>query len=78
MMSVPLEDVSALGSVWRPSAKDMVGLKGVNTPVKFGERTRDCSPGHAGKEGPQLARTGGFLSVSDSDPMVPAELGQGE
>ena len=23
-----------------------------------GERTRDCSPGHAGKEGPQLARTG--------------------
>ena len=20
----------------------------------FGERTRDCSPGHAGKEGPQL------------------------
>ena len=23
----------------------------------FGERTRDCSPGHAGKEGPQLART---------------------
>ena len=27
-------------------------------PLPFGERTRDCSPGHAGKEGPQLARTG--------------------
>ena len=28
--------------------------------LQFGERTRDCSPGHAGKEGPQLARTGVF------------------
>ena len=28
------------------------------TPLPFGERTRDCSPGHAGKEGPQLVRTG--------------------
>ena len=26
-------------------------------PLPFGERTRDCSPGHAGKEGPQLAPT---------------------
>ena len=34
------------------------GLKGVQPPLPFGERTRDCSPGHAGKEGPQLARTG--------------------
>ena len=25
-------------------------------PLPFGERTRDCSPGHAGKEGPLLAR----------------------
>ena len=24
-------------------------------PLPFGERTRDFSPGHAGKEGPQLA-----------------------
>ena len=31
------------------------GLKGVQPPLPFGERTRDCSPGHAGKEGPQLA-----------------------
>ena len=28
------------------------GLKGVQPPLPFGERTRDCSPGHAGKEGP--------------------------
>ena len=34
------------------------GLKGVNPPVKFGERTRDCSPGQAGKEGPHLSLTG--------------------
>ena len=31
------------------------GLKGVQPPLPFGERTRNCSPGHAGKEGPQLA-----------------------
>ena len=31
-------------------------------PLPFGERTRDCSPGHAGKEGPQLARTGAAKS----------------
>ena len=34
-------------------------LKGVKPPVEFGKRIRDSSPGHAGKEGPQLARTGG-------------------
>ena len=26
--------------------------------MEFGERTRDCSPGHSGKEGPHLAMTG--------------------
>ena len=26
--------------------------------VEFGESTRDCSPGHAGKEGPHLAMSG--------------------
>ena len=26
-------------------------------PLPFGEGTRDCSPGHAGKEGPQLANS---------------------
>ena len=33
-------------------------LRGHFVLFTFGERTRDCSPGHAGKEGPQLARTG--------------------
>ena len=27
--------------------------------MEFGERTRDCTPGHAGKEGPHLTVTGG-------------------
>ena len=34
------------------------GLNGVKPPVEFGERTRDCSLGHAGKEGPHLTMTG--------------------
>ena len=42
----------------RVSWSPLSGLKGVQPPLPFGERTRDCSPGHAGKEGPQLARTG--------------------
>ena len=29
--------------------------------IRFRKRTRDCSPGHAGKEGPQLASTPVFL-----------------
>ena len=36
----------------------MSGLKGVKPPVEIGERTRDCSPGHAGKEGPHIVMTG--------------------
>ena len=39
---------------WSP----LSGLKGVNPPLQFGERTRDCSPGQAGKEGPHLAMSG--------------------
>ena len=42
------------------------GLNGVKPSVEFGERTRDCSLGHTGKEGPHLAMTGrlvGFLKV---------------
>ena len=39
-------------------------IKGVNTPVKFGERTRDCSPGQAGKEGPHLSLTGASCGFS--------------
>ena len=40
---------------WSP----LSGLKGVKPPLEFGERTRDCTPGHAGKEGPHLTMTGG-------------------
>ena len=35
--------------------------------VEFGESTRDCSPGHAGKEGPHLAMSGesrGFSRIA--------------
>ena len=38
--------------------------------MEFGERTRDCSPGHAGKEGPHIAMTGRlvrFLEVRCQD-----------
>ena len=33
---------------------------------QFGERTRDCSPGHAGREGPHLEMTGGVSWVFSS------------
>ena len=47
----PLE--SRRGSLGAPERP-----QGSPPPLPVGERTRDCSPGHAGKEGPQLARTG--------------------
>ena len=53
-------------------------LKGVQPPLPFGEKTRDCSPGHAGKEGPQLARTGasqGILLKSEEKHKIPANGG---
>ena len=50
----PLSSRVATRVSWSPLSI----LKGVQTPLPFGERTWDCSPGHAGKEGPQLARTG--------------------
>ena len=40
------------------------GLKAVKPPVEFGERTRDCSPGHAGKEGHHLAMKGASRGFS--------------
>ena len=46
-------------------------LKGVKPPVEFGKRIRDSSPGHAGKEGPQLARTG----ASQGFPRAAAPVG---
>ena len=52
---------------WSP----LSGFKGVQPPLQFGERTRDCSPGQAGKEGPQLARTG----ASQGFPRAAAPVG---
>ena len=49
----PLSSRVAPGISWT----QLSGRKGVNTPVKFGERTRNCSPGQAGKEVPNLAMT---------------------
>ena len=52
----PLSSRVATGISWNPQS----GLKRVKPPVKFRERTRDCSPSHAGKEGPHLTMTGGL------------------
>ena len=54
--STLLSSQVATGISWSP----LSGLKGVKPPVKFGEKTRDCSPGQAGKEVPNLAMTVGF------------------
>ena len=61
----PLSSQVLMGISWSP----LSGLKAVKPPVMFGERTRDCSLGHAGKEGPQLVITGacrGFLRLGAS------------
>ena len=50
----------ATGISWSP----LSGLKGVKPPVKFGEKTRDYSPGQAGKEGPHLSLTGASCGFS--------------
>ena len=50
------------GISWNPLSV----LKGVKHPVEFGERTRDCSPGHAGKESPQIAMTGASRGFSQA------------
>ena len=42
--------VGATRVSWSP----LSGLKGVQPPLLFAERTRDCSPGHTGREGPHL------------------------
>ena len=55
----------------RVSGSPLSGLKGVQPPLQFGERTRDCSPGHARKEIPQLARTG----ASQGFPRAAAPVG---
>ena len=63
----PLSSRVATRVSWSP----LSGLKGVQPPLPFGERTRDCSPGHAGEEGPQLARTG----ASQGFPRAAAPVG---
>ena len=52
---------------WSPLSR----LKGIHPTLQFGERTRDCTPGQAGKEGPQLARTG----ASQGFPRAAAPMG---
>ena len=54
----PAGQAKRAGCATRVSWSPLSGLKGVQPPLQFGARTRDCSPGHAGIEGPQLARTG--------------------
>ena len=63
----PLSSQVATRISWSP----LSGLKGVEPPLQFGERTRDCSPGQAGKEGPQLAMTG----ASHGFPQAAAPMG---
>ena len=50
----PLSSRAATRISWSP----LSGLKGVKPPLQFAERTRDCSPGQTGKEGPHLKMTG--------------------
>ena len=57
----PLSSRVAPGISWA----QLSGLKGVNPPVKFGERTRNCSPGQAGKE-PWTAARQALLSMGFS------------
>ena len=42
------------------------GLNVVKPPLHFGESSRDCSPGHAGKESPSPREDRGFSGVSSS------------
>ena len=50
---IPLSSRVTTGISWSP----LSDLKGVKPPVEFGEKTRDCSPGHAGNEGPHHEMT---------------------
>ena len=63
----PLSSRDATRVSWNP----LSGFKGVQPPLPFGERTRDCPPGHAGNEGPQVARTG----ASQGFPRAAAPVG---
>ena len=59
---IPVSSRVATRVSWSP----LSGLKGVQPPLPFGERTRDCSPGHAGKRRPSAREDGGVSGVSSS------------
>ena len=50
----PLSSRVTTDIYWSP----LSGLKDFKPTVEFGERTRDCSPGHARKEGRHVVKTG--------------------
>ena len=57
----PLSCQVATGISWSP----LRGIKGVKPPMEFGEMTRDCFPGHAGKK-PSSCDDGGVSWVFSS------------
>ena len=63
----PLSSRVATRISWSP----LSSLEGVKPPLQFGERARDCSPGQAGKEGPQLA----MMGASQGFPRAAAPVG---
>ena len=64
---MPLSSQVVTQISWSP----LGGLKGGRPPLQFGERTRDCAPGQAGKEGTHIARTG----ASQGFPRTAAPMG---
>ena len=64
---IPLSSQVATQISWSP----LSGLKGVRPSLQFGERTRDCALGQAGKEGAHLARMG----ASQGFPRAAAPVG---
>ena len=56
-------------------SRTRLNLKGVQPPLPFGERTRDCSPGHAGKEGPHAGLCGRCTGVAVPLRVVPSPTG---
>ena len=54
---------------WLDGITDSMDMS-VEPPLQFGERTWDCSPGQAGKEGPHLAMTGGSLASQISQGLL--------
>ena len=51
--------------------------KGVKPTVEFGERTRDCSPGHARKEGRHVAKMGVPWTARSSNQSILKEISPG-